>query len=163
MVYVVGDNEKGDAACNPSEQTRIHNVNFLSAAAFLAPLIPALEQARGVSVAFVGSVAGDRGRSGNFIYGSAKAALDTYAQGLRARLHGAGVSVTTVRLGYVDSRLSWGLSPPALTVSPARAARSIHRAITCRRNVVYVPGFWWPVMALLRSLPEWLFKRLPIP
>lgn len=162
-VYVVGSNAEGDAACHPAEIARVVAVNFLSAAAFFAPLLSALESSSGAALALVGSVAGDRGRSGNFVYGSAKAALATYAQGLRARLHPAAVSVTTVKLGYVDSRMSWGLTPPALTVDPAWTARRIRRAIERRRNVVYVPGFWRLIMTVLRAVPEAIFKRLPIP
>jgi short-subunit dehydrogenase len=162
-VYVVGSNAEGDAACDPAEIGRVAAVNFLSAAAFFAPLLPALKSSRGAALALIGSVAGDRGRSGNFVYGSAKAALATYAQGLRARLHRAGVSVTTVKLGYVDSRLSWGLAPPALTVDPTWTARRIRRAIERRRNVVYVPGVWRLIMAVLRAIPESIFKRLRIP
>jgi short-subunit dehydrogenase len=163
IVYVMGSNEGADAPRDIAEQARVHAVNFQSAAAFVAPLLTALEHASGSALAFVGSVAGDRGRSGNFVYGSAKAALDVYAQGLRALLHRSRVSVTTVKLGWVDSRMSWGRSPPALTASPAWAARRIQRAIEARREVVYIPGFWCLVMAVLRAIPEAVFKRLPIP
>jgi short-subunit dehydrogenase len=162
-VYVVGSNAGAEAARHPAEVARVHAVNFQSAAAFVAPLLAPLQEAPGSSLAFVGSVAGDRGRSGNFVYGSAKAALEVYAQGLRALLHRARVSVTTAKLGYVDSRMSWGRSPAALTVSPEWAARRIQRAIASRREVVYVPGFWRLVMAVLGAIPEGLFKRLPIP
>lgn len=162
-VYLVGSNAEDDAAYHPAEIARVAAVNFLSAASFIAPLLPALESSRGAALAVVGSVAGDRGRSGNFVYGSAKAALATYAQGLRSRLHPAGVSVTTVKLGYVDSRMSWGLTPPALTVDPEWTARRIRRAIDRRRDVVYIPGLWRLVMAVLRAIPEAIFKRLPIP
>jgi short-subunit dehydrogenase len=162
-VYLIGSNASADAAGDPQELARVHAVNFQSAAAFVAPLLAALVTAPGSSLAFVGSVAGDRGRSGNFVYGSAKAALAVYAQGLRALLHRSRVSVTTVKLGYVDSRMSWGLSPPALTVSPEWAAVRIQRAIERRREVVYVPWFWRPVMTVLRAIPETIFKRLHIP
>ncbi|HEU4382677.1 MAG TPA: SDR family NAD(P)-dependent oxidoreductase [Anaeromyxobacteraceae bacterium] len=162
IVYVAGANADGDAACHPSEIERLAAVNFLSAATFLAPLLPALESSRSAALALIGSVAGDRGRKRNFVYGSVKAALATYAQGLRARLH-PGVTVITVKLGYVDSRMSWGLAPPALTVRPAWAAHRIRRAIERRRNVVYIPGFWRLVMTVVRAIPEGIFKRLPIP
>lgn len=162
-VYVVGANGAEGAARDVAEIERVHAVNFGSAAAFVAPLLGPLEGARGAALAFVGSVAGERGRKGNFVYGSAKAALATYAQGLRALLHPRGVSVTTVQLGWVDSRMSWGRAPPALTVGAAFAAARIHRAIARGRDVVYVPGVWRLVMLVLRAIPEWLFKRLPIP
>lgn len=161
-VYVVGSNAERDAAYNPAEIARVAAVNYLSAASFIAPLLPALEGSRGAALAMIGSVAGDRGRRGNFVYGSAKAALAAYAQGLRARLHPA-VSVTTIKLGYVDSRMSWGLTPRALTVDPEWTARRIRRAIDRRKDVVYVPGFWRAIMLVLKAIPEVIFKRLPIP
>jgi short-subunit dehydrogenase len=163
LVFVLGDNGAPDAPFRPDEIARVHAVNFLAPASLLALLLPAVSRRPGSSIAFVGSVAGERGRSGNFVYGSAKAALSVYAQGLRASLHARGVSVTMVLLGWVDTRLSYGLTPPALTASPARAARAIRRAVIRRRDVVYVPGFWRLVMLAIRSIPERVFKRLRLP
>jgi short-subunit dehydrogenase len=163
LVFVVGDNGAPDAPYRPEEIARVHAVNFGGPTALLAHLLPMVQERPGSSIAFVGSVAGERGRSGNFVYGSAKAALAVYAQGLRAMLHARGVAVTTVLLGWVDTRLSYGLTPPALTASPERAARAVHRAIARRRDVVYVPSFWRVVMFAIRSIPERLFKRLKLP
>ncbi len=163
VVFAAGDNGTPRAAYDADEIARVLAVNFQSIAAFLAVLLPTLQRRRGASVALIGSVAGDRGRKTNFVYGSAKAALSAYAQGLRGLLHPAGVSVTTVKLGYVDTRMSYGLAPPRLTASPERAARAIRRAIERRRDVVYVPGFWRLVMLAVRVIPERLFKRLTLP
>ena len=163
VVFAHGDNGSPRAAYEADEIARVGLVNFGSIAAFVSVLLPALEQRRGASVAFIGSVAGDRGRKTNFVYGSAKAALNAYAQGLRGLLHPAGVSVTTVKLGFVDSRMSYGLAPPRLTASPEYAARAICKAIAMRRDVVYVPGFWRWVMLAIRVIPERIFKRLTLP
>jgi decaprenylphospho-beta-D-erythro-pentofuranosid-2-ulose 2-reductase len=163
LVFAVGDNGPPRAAYEPDEIGRLEAVNYGSVAAFLAVLLPGLERKRGAAVAVVGSVAGDRGRKSNFIYGAAKAALAAYAQGLRGLLHASGVSVTTVKLGYVDTRMSYGLAPPRLTASPEYAARAIKRAIEARRDVVYVPGFWRWVMLAVRAIPERVFKRLSLP
>jgi NAD(P)-dependent dehydrogenase (short-subunit alcohol dehydrogenase family) len=162
-LFALGDNGAPGAHLDAAEIARVHAVNFGATAALLAHLLPALRGARGASIAFLSSVAGDRGRRGNFVYGSAKAALGAYAQGLRALLHPDGVSVTTVKLGYLDTRLSYGLAPARLAMSPGRAARAVRRAIRNRREVVYVPGPWRPVMLVLRAIPERIFKRLPIP
>lgn len=162
-LFALGDNGAPGAALDAAEIARVHAVNFGGAAALLAHLLPALRARRGTAIAFLSSVAGDRGRRGNFVYGSAKAALNAYAQGLRALLHPDGVSVTTVKLGYLDTRLGYGLAPARLAMSPERAARAVRRAIRARREVVYVPAPWRLVMLLLRAIPERIFKRLPIP
>jgi NAD(P)-dependent dehydrogenase (short-subunit alcohol dehydrogenase family) len=163
VLFVLGDNGAPDAPFRPEEIARVHAVNFGGPAALLAHLLPHVRARPGSSIAFVGSAAGERGRSGNFVYGSAKAALAVYAQGLRAMLWPARVAVTTIILGWVDTRLAYGLVPPALTASPAWAARAIRRAIERRRDVAYVPGVWRLVMLAIRSIPEWLFKRLRLP
>ena len=108
------------------------------------------------------SVAGDRGRQSNYIYGSSKAALGVYLQGLRDRLSGAGVTVTTIKPGFVDTPMTFGR--PGLTglASPQRVARVIRRAIEGGRAVVYVPWFWRWIMLFLRLVPERIFRRLPI-
>jgi short-subunit dehydrogenase len=163
VVFAMGENGSPRAAYDRTEIARVSAVNFGSIASFVSVLLPGLERRRGAAVAFVGSVAGDRGRKTNFVYGSAKAALHAYAQGLRGLLHAAGVSVTTVKLGYVDSRMSYGLAPPKLTASPEYAAHAIRKAIAARRDVVYVPGFWRLIMLAVRSIPERVFKRLSLP
>jgi NAD(P)-dependent dehydrogenase (short-subunit alcohol dehydrogenase family) len=162
-LFALGDNGAPDAPFDAAEIARVHAVNFGGAAALLSHLLPALRARRGAAIAFLSSVAGDRGRRGNFVYGSAKAALNAYAQGLRALLHPDGVSVTTVKLGFLDTRLAYGMAPARLATSPARAARAVRRAVQARRDVVYVPGWWRLVMLLLRAIPERIFKRLPIP
>ncbi|HEY6105756.1 MAG TPA: SDR family NAD(P)-dependent oxidoreductase [Anaeromyxobacteraceae bacterium] len=162
-LFALGDNGAPDAALDAAEIARVHAVNFGGAAALLSHLLPALRGRHGAAVAFLSSVAGDRGRRGNFVYGSAKAALNAYAQGLRALLHPDGVSVTTVKLGWLDTRLGYGLAPARLAMSPERAARAVRRAIRARRDVVYVPWAWRLAMLVLRAIPERIFKRLPIP
>lgn len=162
LIFAIGSNAGPGAAGNVSEINRVTLVNYGVVTAVVAALLPGLASRPGAAIAVISSVAGDRGRKSNFIYGAAKAALNSYAQGLRGLLH-PQVSVTTVKLGYVDTRMSYGMSPPLLTVSPERASRAIVRAIARRKDVVYVPLFWWPVMLVLRLIPEWVFKRLTLP
>jgi short-subunit dehydrogenase len=110
----------------------------------------------------ISSVAGERGRQSNFLYGSTKAAFSTYLAGLRNRLYRSGVVVITVKPGFVDTSMTWGLlkaESPAVA-KPARIARDTLRAIQKRKNVVYTPWFWRPIMCVIRSIPEPLFKRL---
>lgn len=138
-------------------------VNYAGPTRFVSALLPALQVAPGCMVAFVSSVAGDRGRRTNFAYGAAKAALNAYCQGLRALLAPNDVGVLTIKLGYMDTRLAYGMTPPMLTCSPSYAAKAICRSIERRRMVVYVPGFWRWIGFALRAIPERVFIRLPIP
>jgi short-subunit dehydrogenase len=142
---------------------RMLSSNYSSIVRFLTCLMAQLETSRGHRIAIVGSVAGDRGRSTNFVYGAAKAALATYAQGLRAKLLGTGTQVLTVKLGYMDTRLAFGKTPRLITPLPETVARSILRAMDRNAMVVYVPWYWRPIMTVLRCLPEAVFVRLPLP
>jgi short-subunit dehydrogenase len=111
-------------------------------------------------LAVISSVAGDRGRQSNYVYGASKAALDAFLSGLRNRLQQSGVAVVTIKPGFVDTPMTSRMKHNALFVSPARAARAVYAAIAKRRNVVYVPWFWRWIMLLIRLIPEPLFKRL---
>jgi short-subunit dehydrogenase len=135
-------------------------VNFLSAVALLTPLANRFEAARGGCLAVITSVAGDRGRQSNYVYGAAKGGLDRFLEGLRNRLYHAGVAVVTLKPGFVDTPMTAGLRQGPLFASARRAGRAVHRAIERRRDVAYIPWFWRPIMAIIRALPERLFKRL---
>jgi hypothetical protein len=117
-------------------------------------------QGKGV-IAVIGSVAGDRGRASNYVYGAAKAAVHAFASGLRAQLFRQGVHVLTIKPGFVATQMTAHLSLPArLTADPDSVAARIKTAIEKRHNVVYTPGFWWLIVTIVRLLPETLFKRL---
>ena len=106
------------------------------------------------------SVAGDRGRQSNYLYGSAKGGLTTFLQGLRNRLYHSGVHVITVKPGFVDTRMVFGKAKLPLVATPERVARDIYQAVKKRKNVVYVPWFWRWIMFMVGSIPEGLFKKL---
>lgn len=109
----------------------------------------------------VSSVAGDRGRGSNYIYGSAKAGLTAFLSGLRNRLAPAGVRVITVKPGFVRTRMTAAMTlPPLLTAAPAELGHLIHRAATRRGDVVYARRIWRLVMFVIRALPEPVFKRM---
>ena len=164
IIFVAGVSDgSSDAPYDPVVAQRLLAVNYAGQTRMVGALLPALKSAPGSMIAFVSSVAGDRGRRNNFVYGAAKAALNTYCQGLRALLAPNDVGVLTIKLGYMDTRLAYGVAPPALTCSPAYAANAICRSIERRRMVVYVPGFWRLVCFALRAIPERVFIRLPIP
>jgi short-subunit dehydrogenase len=113
-------------------------------------------------IAAIGSVAGDRGRAGNYLYGSTKAALDVLMQGLRQRLAAANIAVTTIKPGPIDTGMTFGLDKLPLLASPEQAAREIFRALRRRREVVYTPAPWRLIMLLLQLVPERVWKRLRI-
>ncbi len=119
-----------------------------------------VSQASG-SIVVIGSVAGDRGRQSNYVYGAAKGMVALYLQGLRNRLAPAGLQVLTVKPGFVDTPMTAGFARKGLLwAQPDRIARGILRALDRRRDVVYVPGFWRWIMLLIRLIPERVFKRL---
>ncbi len=114
-------------------------------------------------LAAISSVAGDRGRQSNYIYGSSKAGLSAYLQGLRNRLTHDHVHVMTIKPGFVDTAMTWGLIDDGpLTGKPGRVARDIVRGLDRRQNVVYTVWPWRWVMAIIRAIPEGIFKKLKL-
>ncbi|HFQ16126.1 MAG TPA: SDR family oxidoreductase [Rhodobacteraceae bacterium] len=136
--------------------------SFTGPARFLQMLAPVLEARGGGTIVGVGSVAGDRGRLGNYVYGAAKAGFATYLAGLRNRLNREGAHVLTVKPGFVDTAMTWGLDGMFLVASPEDVAASIARAVEKRRNVIYTPFFWRLIMLIIRLIPEPIFKKLSI-
>ncbi len=140
-----------------AEVKRLFDSNLTGVAATLEYLAPRLPDDAWVAV--IGSVAGDRGRQSNYLYGAAKAGLAAYLSGLRNRLQGR-VHVLTIKPGFVDTAMTHGKEGMFLVASPDRVAKSIVKAIQRRRNVVYTPWFWRPVLWIIRAVPEPIFKRL---
>jgi short-subunit dehydrogenase len=119
-------------------------------------------QGRG-RIGVITSVAGDRGRPSNYLYGSAKAAVQTFCEGLRARLFRHGVTLIDIRPGFIATRMTASLQlPQALVAQPADVAPRIVAAIERGKDVVYVPAFWALVMLLIRNIPRALFKRMKL-
>lgn len=134
--------------------------NFVSAATLLNDVARPMEARRSGTIAVVSSVAGDRGRKSNYIYGSAKAGLTAYLEGLRNRLFVSGVHVLTIKPGIVDTPMTENLKSRPLVVGPARVARDIYRAVQRKKDVIYTPLRWKFVMCVIRKIPERLFKRM---
>lgn len=135
---------------------------YLGAVSILHHLAPHLEARKTGTVIGIGSVAGDRGRLKNYVYGSAKAGLHTYLAGLRNRLARSNVHVLTAKLGFVDTSMTWGAPGLFLVASPDTVARTCLAAAMKRRDICYIPWFWWPIMAIIRLIPERIFKRLKV-
>lgn len=144
------------------EVQRIIDTNFTAAVSLLDVCAAHLEKEGGGFLAVISSVAGDRGRQSNYYYGSAKGALTLYLQGLRNRLHGSGVLVLTIKPGFVDTAMTWGLPGLFLVASPEQVGRAVVRAVQRRRDVLYVPWFWRYIMLIIRHIPERVFKRLKL-
>lgn len=136
--------------------------SFTGPARFLTAIAPLLEERGAGTVIGVGSVAGDRGRIGNYVYGAAKAGFHTYLSGLRNRLARSGVHVVTVKPGTVDTAMTWGLDKLPFLAQPEKVVSDIFRAVDRKRNVVYTPIIWWPVMTIIRLIPEPIFKKMQI-
>jgi short-subunit dehydrogenase len=151
-----------EAASDVSIARRVIDTNYTSAVSILNLAADYLEQRRGGFLCGLSSVAGDRGRQSNYLYGSSKAALSTYLQGLRNRLTRAGVRVITVKPGFVDTKMTFGLPGMFLVAKPERVAKDICRAIRRGRSVVYTPWFWRLIMLMIRMIPEFIFKRMKL-
>lgn len=116
-------------------------------------------QQRG-TLAVISSVAGDRGRQSNYVYGAAKGGVSTFLQGLRNRLYHEGVQVVTIKPGPVKTKMTTGMETNFLWSEPSKVASQIVSAITDKKDIVYVPGYWRWIMMGVKAVPERLFKRL---
>lgn len=147
---------------DPGAAERAFRTNLVAPALLLEAAAGRLVAQGSGTLAAISSVAGDRGRQSNYLYGASKAGLTTFLQGLRNRLHPSGVYVLTVKPGFVDTPMTEAIPKNALFTGPGVVAAAILRAVERRRDVVYVPGFWRLVMWIVRSIPERVFKRLKL-
>ncbi|WP_172296466.1 SDR family oxidoreductase [Pseudoruegeria sp. HB172150] len=161
-VFVGSMPEQAEIDADPSLVDGTIADSFTGPARFLQMLAPLIEARGKGTVVGVGSVAGDRGRLGNYVYGSAKAGFATYLSGLRNRLTRSGGHVITVKPGFVDTAMTWGIEGMFLVAPPEKVAEDILKAVRKKRNVIYTPFFWRWIMLIIRSVPEPIFKKLSI-
>ena len=154
--------EQSDIDADPSLIDGVIADSFTGPARFLQLLAPLMEERGGGTIVGVGSVAGDRGHLGNYVYGAAKAGFATYLSGLRNRMGREGVHVMTVKPGPVDTAMTWGLGPQPFMTTPEGVASDIFKGMRKKRNVVYTSGIWWLVMMVIRNIPEPIFKKMSI-
>lgn len=138
------------------------NTNAISVISLLTLLANRFETQKHGAIVVISSVAGDRGRQSNYVYGAAKGMVTLFMQGLRNRLHKSGVQVLTVKPGFVDTPMTAEFKKGPLWVAPETIAHSILRAIQKRRNVIYTPWFWLPIMLVIRAIPERIFMKLKL-
>jgi len=156
-VGFLGDQQR--VANEFEEMKTILTTNFTGICAILSYCGDYFEQQRKGFIIGISSVAGDRGRQSNYVYGSAKAGFTTFLQGLRNRLYPSGVHVMTVKPGFVDTSMTFGL-PVFLVASPKIVGKKIIDALHEQRDMVYVPWFWRYIMAIVKRVPEGIFKKL---
>lgn len=155
---ILGDQKQAEAEFSSAEQ--ILRTNFLSTVSLLTLYANTLEQQKSGTLAVISSVAGDRGRQSNYIYGASKGALDVFLQGLRNRLYSSSVRVLTIKPGFVATPMTADIPKNKLFASPDAIARVIADAVSSGKDVVYAPGYWRLIMAVIRRIPEPIFKRL---
>jgi len=139
------------------------NVNFTGAVGILNIFASYFEEQKSGFIIGVSSVAGDRGRKTNYIYGSSKAGFSAYLSGLRNRLYDSNVSVLTVKPGFVDTKMTAHLElPPKLTATPQDVAQDIFNAQQKGKDILYTKRVWQIIMLVIKHIPEFIFKRLSI-
>lgn len=147
---------------NIDEMRKAININFTSVAVILTHIATHFEKQRHGTIAVISSVAGDRGRQSNYVYGSAKGALSVFLSGLRQRMHKSGIKVITIKPGFVDTPMTVDYKKGPLFVSPAVVAKGIYKAAAKGKNVVYLPWFWWWIMLIIRNIPEKIFNKIKL-
>jgi decaprenylphospho-beta-D-erythro-pentofuranosid-2-ulose 2-reductase len=156
----LGDQQAGERDFTVALQEL--NTNAIGVMSLLTLLANRMQAQRRGSLVVISSVAGDRGRASNYIYGTAKGAVTLFTQGLRQRLHRDGVQVLTIKPGFVDTPMTRAFKKGPLWATPESIARGILKAIEARRSEVYLPGFWAPIMWIIRHLPNVVFNRIKL-
>jgi decaprenylphospho-beta-D-erythro-pentofuranosid-2-ulose 2-reductase len=157
----LGDNEI--ARVQWSEAERIIHTNYTGAVSALNAISLIYAQQQHGTIVGISSVAGERGRQSNYLYGSAKAGFSAYLSGLRNRMFREKVHVVSVQPGFVYTRMTENLSlPPLLTAKPEDIANGIFDAVKSGKNIVYIKWFWRYIMLIIRNIPEFMFKKLKL-
>ncbi len=155
--------EQAAAELDLAQARALIDTNFTSAALWILALLKDKPASEVFTVLGIGSVAGDRGRGTNFLYGSAKAGLDRFLEGLAHKHAGSSVRVIRVKPGFTDTPMTAAMQKGGpLWATPDRVAADIERAVAKGRRVVYTPWFWWVIMMIIRHLPWFVFRRLKI-
>lgn len=136
--------------------------NALSTVSLLTLIANRFEAKRDGTICVISSVAGERGRASNYVYGSSKAMVTAFISGLRQRLYKSNVGVVTIKPGFVDTPMTSEFEKGFLWAKPSTVAEKIVKAIDHNKAEVYVPAFWWVIMIVIKKLPNFLFKRIDL-
>lgn len=145
-----------------AEMQKALTINMTSAAMILTLMSGHFEKQGHGTIAVISSVAGDRGRESNYVYGSAKSGLTAFTSGLRQRLSKSGVSVVTIKPGMVDTPMTVNFKKGILFSKPDVVGRGIYKAMIKGKDEVYIPGFWRGIMFIIRNIPEFIFKKITL-
>jgi short-subunit dehydrogenase len=154
--------EQEHANCDIEYTLSEIHINFTSVVSWLTVLAGLLEAQGNGQLAVISSVAGDRGRQSNYVYGAAKAGLSTYLQGLRNRLAQKNIHVLTVKPGFVDTPMTADFKKGLLWVGPDKVAKDIVKALDKHQDILYTPWYWRWIMMIIKSIPEFIFKKLKL-
>ncbi len=151
-------------SCEQSVQETLSEIktNALSTISLLTLIANVFEAQRCGVIAVISSVAGDRGRASNYVYGSAKAMINSFASGLRQRLQKSNVSVVTIKPGFVDTPMTHKFKKGMIWAKPTTVAAKIVSAIDLKKDEIYVPSFWMGVMLFIKAIPNTVFKRMEL-
>jgi len=138
------------------------NTNAISVMSLLTSIANKLEVQKSGTIAVITSVAGDRGRQSNYVYGASKRMVSTFLQGLRNRLYRSGVNVLDIKPGFVDTPMTKQFDKGVLWANPSDIAKGIVASIDKNKHTVYLPRFWRLIMIVIRIMPEVLFKRMKL-
>ena len=148
---------------NNKNTEKIIDINYAKLVPVLNYFAQKMERNRQGSLVVLSSVAGERGRQSNFIYGSAKAGLTAYLSGLRNYLFSKKVHVLTIKPGFMETKMTEGLPlNPKLTATPKQAASCIYKAYKSKKNEAFVLPIWWAIMLIIRNIPEFVFKKMKL-
>ena len=157
----LGDNEK--ALADWKQANNIINTNYSGAVSILNIAAAYYASLGSGTIVGISSVAGERGRQSNFLYGSAKAGFTAYLSGLRNYLFHKKVHVVTVQPGFVYTKMTEDIKlPPLLTAKPSEIAEGVYQAVVKKKNVVYIKWFWRYIMLIIKNIPEFIFKKLKL-
>lgn len=161
VIGFLGDQRLSES--NPQAAEQVMQANFTGPVLLMGALAEKFAERGSGTLVGVSSVAGDRGRASNYLYGASKAGFTAFLSGLRNRLVGDHVHVVTVKPGFVRTRMTDGMDlPDALTAEPDEVADAVFEAVSKGKNVIYVKPVWRLIMLVIRSIPEWLFKKLSL-
>jgi len=162
LLFIAYGTLPNQARCQESIQVMQDeiNLNYLSVVSVLTGFSQVMVQQAAGTIAVISSVAGDRGRKSNYVYGSAKSGLSIFLQGLRNSLADKGVNVLTIKPGFVDTPMTTEFKKGLLWVKPDKIARDIVKAINRKKDVIYTPWFWRWIMLIIKLIPEKIFKKM---
>lgn len=151
-------------ACETDINLAMHEIetNALSVIRLLTYFANYFEVRKSGTIAVISSVAGDRGRASNYVYGSAKSMVSTFTSGLRQRLYKSNVSVVTIKPGFVDTPMTAEFKKSVLWAKPNKVAKKMIEAIEKKKSEVYLPSFWWGIMVIIKLMPSVIFNRLKL-